>query len=214
MTNKLKIDFISDAVCPWCAVGYKRLELAISELNLQEKVEIEWQPFFLNPDMPAEGENINDYGTRKYGRTKEEGDRNKANITALGKESGFTFNFSDDSRVVNTTDAHTLLDYVKGTQKQTELKVRLFEAFFTEQKDISDRRVLAQALESVGIEVPRLNELLDNQKIQNRIAAEAAHWHNLGITSVPTMIFNNQIAVNGSRSTESYKQILAELIKN
>jgi len=208
MTNKIKIDFVSDAVCPWCAIGYTRLNQAISELNLHDEVEIEWQPFFLNPDMPLEGENIYDYGTRKYGRTKEEGDLNRAHITQLGKEAGFTFNFTDETRVVNTRDAHTLLDYLHGTAKQTEFKARLFEAYFTEQKDISSRKVLEQELNALGIVIPNLSMVLADQGIQERIARKASHWNTIGISSVPTMIFNNITVINGSQSVDSYKQIL------
>jgi len=210
MTKKIKVDFVSDAVCPWCAIGYARLKQAISELDLQDEVEIEWQPFFLNPDMPLEGENIYDYGTRKYGRTKKEGDLNRVNITELGRAVGFTFSFSDESRVVNTRDAHTLLDYLKGLNKQTEFKVRLFEEFFTEQKDISDRKVLEQALKDIGVIIPNLLQVLDDQATQERIATKASHWINLGISTVPTMIFNNETVVNGSRSVETYKQLLTE----
>jgi len=208
MNKKVKIDFVSDAVCPWCAIGYTRLNQAISELKLQDEIEIEWQPFFLNPDMPLEGENIYDYGTRKYGRTKKEGDLNRANITQLGKEAGFTFNFTDETRVVNTRDAHTLLDYLHGTVKQTEFKARLFEAYFTEKKDISNRKVLKQELNDLGIVIPNLSMVLDDQVAQERIANKATNWITLGISTVPTMIINNEIVINGSRSVESYKQIL------
>ncbi|BED91221.1 MULTISPECIES: DsbA family oxidoreductase [unclassified Pseudoalteromonas] len=214
MNKQIKIDFVSDAVCPWCAIGYTRLKQAIAELNLQEEVHIEWQPFFLNPEMPLEGENIYDYGTRKYGRTKQEGDFNRANITQLGNEAGFTFNFTDNSRVVNTRDAHTLLDFLKGTKEQTELKEKLFNAFFTEQKDISDRKVLEHLLRDTGVKVPNISKILDDQDTQNRIANKVSHWHSLGITVVPTMIFNNELVVNGSRTIEAYKQILTELVSS
>lgn len=212
MTKTLKIDFVSDAVCPWCAIAYTQLKQAISELALEDKVSIEWHPFFLNPDMPLEGENINDYGTRKYGRTKQESDLNRNNITRLGKEAGFTFNFTDASRVVNTRDAHTLLDYLQGSEKQTEFKASLFESYFTEQKDISNRNVLEQALKNIGVVIPDLSKVLDNQETQDRIASKASHWGALGVSTVPTMIINNDTIVNGCRSAESYKQILAELI--
>ncbi len=212
MIEKVKINFISDAVCPWCAIGYTRLQQAITELGLQDDIEIEWQPFFLNPDMPSEGENIYDYGTRKYGRTKQEGDLNRANITQLGNEAGFTFNFTDETRVVNTRDAHTLLDYLHGSAKQTEFKARLFTAYFTEQKDISSRTVLAEELNSLGIVIPNLSEVLDNQAAQERISNKASHWTAIGISAVPTLIFNDDLVVNGSRSVESYKQILQNTI--
>lgn len=212
MTKKIKIDFVSDAVCPWCAIGYTRLKQAISELDLQDKVTIAWQPFFLNPDIAPEGENIYDYGTRKYGRTKQDGDLNRTNITKLGQEAGFTFNFTDKSRVVNTRDAHTLLDYVKGTDKQTKLKEGLFNTFFTEQKDISDRNVLAQLTQKVGLSVTNLSEVLDNPKTQHRISEKVSNWHTLGIPVVPTLIFNNDIVINGSRTVETYKQMLTEFV--
>jgi len=212
VNKKIEIDFVSDAVCPWCAIGFTRLKQAAIELDLQDEIGIEWQPFFLNPGMPLEGENIYDYGTRKYGRTKEEGDKNRANIIQLGKEAGFTFNFTDESRVVNTRDAHTLLDFLKGSVEQTAFKTKLFEAFFTEQKDISNRNVLEQELNKIGVVIPNLSKVLDNQETQNRIANKASHWINLGISVVPTMIINNDIIVSGSRSVESYKQILADLI--
>jgi len=212
MTKKVKIEFISDAVCPWCAIGYTRLRQAISELELQDKVDIAWQPFFLNPGMPLEGENIYDYGTRKYGRTKQQGDQNRANITQLGKEAGFTFNFTNESRVVNTRDAHTLLDHLRGMNKQTEFKARLFEAFFTEQKDISNRTVLEQEIKNIGVTIHNLSEVLDNKATQERIANKVSHWATLGISSVPTMILNDEVLVSGSRSVEAYKQILAKLV--
>ena len=212
MTKKLKIAFISDVVCPWCAIAHARLKQAISESGLQDEVDIEWQPFFLNPDMPLEGENIYDYGTRKYGRTKQEGDLNRANITQFGKEAGFTFNFTDESRVVNSRDAHTLLDYLKGSNKQTEFMERLFKAYFTKQKDISDRKLLEQEFEDIGVVIPNLSNVLDNKATQERIASKASHWITLGISTVPTMIFNNETLINGSRSVEAYKQILTEHI--
>jgi len=212
MTKKVKIDFVSDAVCPWCAIGYTRLKQAITELDLRDEIVIEWQPFFLNPDMPLEGENIHDYGTRKYGRTKQESDINRANITQLGKEAGFTFNFTDESRVVNTRDVHTLLDYLHGSAKQTEFKARLFNAYFTEQKDISSRIVLEQELKCLGVVIHNLSEVLDNQATQYRIATKASQWISLGISTVPTMILNNEIVINGSRSVESYKQMLQHSI--
>lgn len=214
MNKQIKIDFVSDTVCPWCAIGYTRLKQAISELNLQEEVHIDWRPFFLNPEMPLEGENIYDYGTRKYGRTKQEGDLNRANITQLGNEAGFTFNFTDKSRVVNTRDAHTLLDFLRGSKEQTEFKERLFKAFFTEQKDISNRKVLEQLLRDTGVKVANISNILDDQVTQERITTNASHWHSLGITVVPTLIFNNEIVVNGSRTVEAYKQILTELISS
>ncbi len=211
--NKIKIDFVSDVVCPWCAIGYKRLERAIAETGLQDQVDIEWHPFFLNPDMSDEGENNNDYGARKYQRTAEQSQQNRERITELAKEAGFNFNLDDNSRVFNTRNAHTLLEYAKKSGKQTKLKTRLFEAFFTEQKDISDKTVLEHEMQAVGLNTDNLEDVFNDQEIQEHIDAEVAQWQKLGISSVPTMIFNKKLAVNGSQTVEGYKQILTEALE-
>ncbi len=211
--NKIKIDFVSDVVCPWCAIGYKRLERAIAETGLQNKVDIEWHPFFLNPDMPDEGENNNHYGARKYQRTPEQSQQNRERITELAKEAGFDFNLDDNTRIFNTRNAHTLLEYAKNSGKQTKLKTRLFEAFFTEQKNISDKAVLEHEMQAVGLNTDNLADVFNDQEIQKHIDAEVAQWQKLGISSVPTMIFNEKLAVNGSQTVEGYKQILTEALE-
>ena len=211
--ERIKIDFVSDVVCPWCAIGYKRLERAIAETGLQDKVDIVWHPFFLNPDMPEEGENNEHYGARKYQRTAEESRLNRQRITELAREAGFDFNLDENTRVFNTRNAHTLLEYAKNTGKQTELKARLFEAFFTEQKNISDKAVLEKELQAIGLDTQNLEDVFNDPQIQKHIDAEVAQWQKLGISSVPTMIVNEKTAVNGSQSVEGYKQMLTDTLE-
>lgn len=134
MSSKIKLDIISDVVCPWCIIGYKRLEKAINKMEIQNQVEISWQAFELNPNMPPEGEDILDHVKRKYGSTPEQWRSSQENIMKLGEEVNFTFNFNDGKRIVNTRDAHILLAYAKESDKQTQLKMRLFEAYFSEGK--------------------------------------------------------------------------------
>ena len=122
MKEKLKIDIVSDVVCPWCTIGYKRLEKAIVELGLQDEIEIEWQAFELNPNMPAEGQNVIEHITEKYGSTLAQQEESQQRMTEIGKELGFTFDYYDEMRMANTFDAHVLLDYAKKFDKQTELK--------------------------------------------------------------------------------------------
>jgi len=105
-------------------------------------------------------------------------------------------------------------DYLSGSNKQTEFKARLFEAFFTEQKDISNRMLLEKELTNIGVTIPNLSSVLDNKTTQIRIANKASHWITLGISSVPTLIFNSGTVVSGSRSVETYKQMLTELISS
>ena len=173
MAEKIKIDFVSDVVCPWCIIGYKRLEQAISEMGIQDKVEIEWQPFELNPNVPAEGEDRQEYRIRKYGISAADGAVAEAQMTERGAELGFKFDYYDGMRVVNTGDAHILLDYAKEFGKQTELKMRLFVAFFSERKDVSDRKILSQEFQTVGLNAEEISDKLPEELsggMQRRVA--------------------------------------------
>lgn len=212
MSDKIKLDIVSDVVCPWCIVGYRSLQQAISELDIADKVEIEWQPFELNPDMPAEGEELRAHVARKYGSSREDSDQARANIAARGAELGFEFNFGDNMHIVNTFDAHILLDYAKQFDKQTELKLRLFSAYFTEHKDVSDRAILADELAAVGLQVDEAMALLDNPEVRTRINMEKSQWTTAGISSVPTVVFNRTSALNGAHPVETYKQVLSDLL--
>lgn len=212
MTTKIKLDIISDVVCPWCIVGFKHLEAAINELGLRDQVDIEWQPFELNPTLPPEGENLREHSARKYGTTPEGSIRARANITQQGAEHGFVFDYFEQMKMVNTLDVHVLLEYAKQVGKQTELKMRLFSAFFTEHKDISDRSILAQELSAVGIDAKEALSLLDNSAVAEQVRAKEAHWQQLGISGVPTVIFNQSSALTGAHPVEAYKQVLTDLI--
>ncbi|UCX06467.1 DsbA family oxidoreductase [Shewanella glacialimarina] len=212
MADKIKIDIISDVVCPWCIVGYEGLKQAINELGIEDKVDIEWQPFELNPDMPTEGEELRAHVARKYGSSRAASDRARINIAARGAEFGFKFNYADDMKMVNTFDAHILLNYAKGFGKQTELKIRLFNAFFSEHKDVSDRAVLANELIAVGLNPKEALPLLDNAEARAHITADKNRWLSAGINSVPTVVFNRTSALNGAHPVESYKQVLSELL--
>jgi predicted DsbA family dithiol-disulfide isomerase len=212
MTQKLKIDIVSDVVCPWCTIGFKRLEKAIKELGIEDQIDIEWQPFELNPNMPAEGQNVNEHITEKYGSTPEQQKASKENMMEVGAELGFTFDYFDDMRMVNTFDAHILLEYAKAFNKQTELKMRLTTSFFSERKDVSKRDILKKALLEVGLNAEEGIAKLDNEEARNEITSKQNYWKNLGVNSVPTIVFNRKSAVTGAQPVDTFKQILSELI--
>jgi predicted DsbA family dithiol-disulfide isomerase len=212
MKEKIKIDIVSDVVCPWCTIGYKRLEKAIIELGIQDQVEIEWQPFELNPNMPAEGQNVTEHLTEKYGSTLEQQKESKQNMTNVGKELDFTFDYFDEMRMVNTFEAHILLEYAKEFKKQTELKMCLTTAFFSERKDVSTRDILKQALQTVGLNSEEGLAKLDNYEARKEIRTKQNYWKNLGVTSVPTIIFNRKSGVTGAQPIATFKQLLSELI--
>jgi predicted DsbA family dithiol-disulfide isomerase len=214
MTEKLKIDIVSDVVCPWCTIGYKRLEKAITDLDIQDQVDIEWQPFELNPNMPAGGQNVQEHIAEKYGATLEQQKESQEHMANAGAELGFTFDYFDDMRMANTFDAHVLLEYAKDFGKQTELKMRLTKAFFSERKDVSKKDVLKEALLDVGLNAEEALATLDNEEAHKEVRTKQDYWKNLGVNSVPTIVFNNKSAVTGAQPVDVFKQILSEAIKD
>ena len=212
MTDKIKIDIVSDIVCPWCAVGYKRLEQALKELGFEDKVTIEWKPFELNPTMVSEGENVKEHLIKKYRLSTKQAQDFEDSIVKNGKELGFKFDYFEDMRIFNTFDAHVLLDFAKEFDKQKELKIRLMEAYFSERKDISNREVLLQEVEKVGLNINKASQILDDKEVREQIQVEEKQILARGINSVPTMIFNGGQAMNGAYPVETYKQVLSELV--
>jgi len=212
MKKKLKIDIVSDVVCPWCTIGYKRLEKAIAELGVEDQIEIEWQPFELNPNMPAEGQNVMEHITEKYGSTLTQQKESQQHMTQIGQELGFTFDYFDEMRMINTFEAHILLDYAKQFGKQTELKMRLTKAFFSERKDVSDRNVLKEALLDVGLNAEEGLIKLESEEARYEVRSQQGYWQNLGVSSVPTVVFNRKSAVTGAQPVDTFKQVLSELI--
>jgi len=212
MKEKLKIDIVSDVVCPWCTIGYKRLEKAISELGIENQIDIEWQPFELNPNMPAEGQNVIEHITEKYGATLEQQKASQQHMKAAGEELGFKFDYFDDMRMVNTFDAHILLEYAKDFNKQTELKMQLTKAFFSDRKDVSKKEILKEALLEVGLNAEDALAKLDNEEARLDIRNKQNYWKSLGVNSVPTIVFNRKSAVTGAQPVDTFKQVLSELI--
>jgi len=212
MTKKLKIDIVSDVVCPWCTVGYKHLDKAIKELGVQDKVEIEWQPFELNPYMPEDGQDLTEHINEKYGSTDQQQEMSRQRLVDAGAKVDFDFNFYEGMRIVNTFDAHILLEYAKKYGKQTELKMRLTTAYFSEQKDVSKTDILKQALTDVGLNADEGIALLENDDARSAIKGKKEYWRKMGINSVPTIVFNRTDGVTGAQPIDTFKKILQDFI--
>jgi predicted DsbA family dithiol-disulfide isomerase len=213
MSKQLKIDLVSDVVCPWCIIGYKRMEQAIKELGVEEQVTVEWQPFELNPNMPKEGQLVHEHISEKYGASIEDQKESQDRMTKFGAELGFTFNYHDAMRMVNTRDAHIVLEYANGKNKQTELNLKLVSLFFSEGKDISDKTVLLNAVESIGLDKIEAEHHLKDASYKNAVVAKEMKWQNLGVSSVPTMVFNHKSALSGAQPVSVYKDVLKELLE-
>ncbi|BAO56227.1 DsbA family oxidoreductase [Nonlabens marinus] len=213
MKEKLKIDIVSDVVCPWCTIGYKRLEKAINELGIEDQIEIEWQPFQLNPNMPAEGQNLQEHIVEKYGSSLEQYRQMQEQMTAAGDSVDFVFDYYEEQRMANTFDSHILLEYAKEFNKQTELKMRLTTAFFSERQDVSKREVLKQALLDVGLNAEEGMARLNNEEARKAITTQENYWKELGVNSVPTIIFDRKSAVTGAQPVDVFKQVLTQILK-
>lgn len=210
MTQPLRIDFVSDIACPWCAIGLSSLQQALSRLGQAVDAQIVIHPFELNPQMRPEGEAIVDYLGKKYGRTPEEIAETQAMIRERGASVGFTF--GPRNRVYNTFDAHRLLHWAGIEGKQLPLKLALMQAYHSDGKDPSNRDVLVEAAQTVGLDADRARDVLDSGRYADEVRAEERDFQALGIQSVPSIIFNRRYLVTGGQPVEAFEQAIKEVL--
>ncbi|MDP1913031.1 DsbA family oxidoreductase [Brevundimonas sp.] len=213
MTRTLHIDFVSDIVCPWCVVGLGGLETALATLKGEGiEAEIHFQPFELNPQMPAEGENIVDHIGRKYGSTPEQSAANRAMITQRAAEAwpGFEMRMGEDSRIWNTFDAHRLLHWAGtlGMAEQRALKAALFTAHFTDGKVMTDAGVLADAAAAAGLDRATAVEVLADDLHAAEVRAVEALWVSRGITGVPAVVVEGKWLISGGQPAGVFEEAL------
>ncbi|GAD01184.1 DsbA family oxidoreductase [Agarivorans albus] len=206
----LRIDIVSDVVCPWCIVGYLRLQQALSQVDESIRPHIEWHPFELNPNMPSEGQNLREHIQEKYGSTLEQSEAVREQLKNFGDELGFNFKFSPDSRIYNTFEAHQLLHWAQPYGKQTELKLALFDAYFSQAKDPSDRNTLLDVVESIGLGRDLAERVLVDEMYVEAVRDSQQQWQNQNIRAVPALIFNNRYLLSGAQPVETLLQVINE----
>jgi predicted DsbA family dithiol-disulfide isomerase len=211
MSAPVKLDFISDVVCPWCALGVTALEQAIANLAGEVPVELTFKPFELNPDMPAEGEHAVRHMMRKYGRSAEEVAAGKQMLMTRGQAIGFQFDLEKRSHFYNTFDAHRLLLWALQEGRQLELKRALLRAYFSDGQNPSDRETLVRLAADAGLEADRAREVLASGEFADEVRELEDFYRARGINSVPAMILNGRHLVSGSQSVEYYEQMLREI---
>lgn len=204
----IRIDIISDVVCPWCVVGYKQLEHALEASRAAATAEVRWHAFELNPQLPAEGENLREHLARKAGITPEQSAEARARLTELGSELGFRFNFFDDMRVSNTFKAHQLLYWAQESGRQTALKLALFEAYFSHGADLNDGAVLLDAVARSGLPEAEAALVLEDARHASAVREEQIRWREQQLTSVPAFIFDSRYAVMGAQGIEAFTRVL------
>lgn len=207
----LRIDIVSDVVCPWCIIGYRQLAEALKQTNTEH--EIHWHPFELNPNMPSAGQNLREHIMKKYGSSKEESDASRLRMTQAGNEVGFEFHFNDDTRMHNTFNLHQLLYWAgqQGQKPMHDLKQALFSAHFTHGRNLSDKTVLADIAAEVGLDRSEALAVLEDKHFAKEVRAEERHWQQQGIQSVPAIIFNERYLVSGAQGVDNYVGILEQL---
>lgn len=213
MTSPVTIDFISDVVCPWCALGATALEQAIENVAGDISVELTYKPFELNPDMPAEGEQAVEHLMRKYGRTAADVAAGKAMQIARGEAIGFKFDLEKRTHFYNTFDAHRLLMWALQEGRQVELKKVLLQAYFSEGQNPSDQSTLVRLATEAGLDGARAQEVLASGAFAEEVRELEAYYRQRGINSVPAMVLNGRHLVSGSQSVEYYEQMLRQMAK-
>lgn len=211
MTTPLRIDIVSDVMCPWCIIGYRQLARALEATGIAH--DIHWQPFELNPDIPPEGQNLREHVAEKYGSTPEQSAQSRQQMTGLGADLGFVFRFAADLRMHNTFNTHQLLHWADMQGRKHDLKMALFTAHFTDGRNLSDIAVLAEVAAEIGLDPVEALAVLKDQRFAAEVRQNQNFWARQGIRGVPAMIFDRKHLVTGAQGVENYTNILAQLAR-
>ena len=214
MTTILKIDFVSDIACPWCAVGLGALEGALQRLASEVTAELHFQPFELNPDMPAGGQDIGEHLTEKYGSTPEQQEQIRAMIRQRGAEVGFSFHPGGRGRVYNTLDAHRLLHWaglLGADGPQYALKKALLEAYQGRAECVESHEVLLAAVAAAGMDVAQARAILESDQYADDVRAVERYYQGAGIHSVPAIIINDRHLISGGQPVEVFEKALRHI---
>ena len=212
MSKPLRIDFVSDVSCPWCAVGLASLQAAMARVP-EVTVDLHFQPFELNPNMPAEGQNSMAHIAAKYSIGFDEVTRNREHIRERGAELGFKFNMDQESRVYNTFDAHRLLHWAGtvGASLQLTLKRNLLSAYFSDNEDVSDCETLIRIASESGLDPVMAAQVVDSDRYAADVRTSEAYFRDHGIASVPAIIIDNQHLISGGQPPDVFERALREL---
>ena len=214
MPTPLKIDFVSDVVCPWCAVGLYGLTRALDRLKDEGvTAALHFQPFELNPQMAPEGENIVEHIARKYGSTPEQSAENRAMIRERAAAAGFEMNMGEDSRIWNTHHAHRLLHWAGEVDAgaQRRLKEALLGAHFTDGRALNDAEVLANAAAHAGLDEEEARAVLGSDRYAREVREAEELWRSRGINSVPAVVINDKYLISGGQPAEAFEQALRQI---
>jgi predicted DsbA family dithiol-disulfide isomerase len=209
----LKIDIVSDVVCPWCYIGKKRIEDALAQVT-DVPVEVHWRPFFLNSWVPREGISRDEYLTAKFG-SPEAYKGIAGRVVAAAGEEGLSYHPELVKRQPNTIDCHRLIHWAEASGKAAEMKQRLMELYFRDGGDLTDVNTLVQAAADVGLDADDVRRRLGTEEDVDLISGQAQEASDKGISAVPTFVFAQKYAVSGAQAAEllarAIRQVSAEV---
>ena len=214
MTTSLKIDFVSDVSCPWCAVGLGALEEALGKLQGEVSADLHFQPFELNPKMGSQGQDIGEHLTQKYGSTAAQQVQIRETIRERGAEVGFDFNPEGRGRIWNTFDAHRLLHWAEhegAPGQQHALKKALLAACHTRSEAMGDHAVLLACVREVGLDEARAGAILASDEFAQAVREREGFYTSVGIHSVPAVIINDRHLISGGQPAAVFEQALRQI---
>ncbi len=210
---RLRIDFVSDVACPWCAIGLASLQEALARLDGAVHADIHLQPFELNPQLPLAGEDANEHLMHKYGMGEEQLEVNRSAIRERAAALGFAFNMRKGSRIYNTFDAHRLLHWagLENRDRALALKQALLRAYFTDGKNVAERGILVGIAEDAGLHADAARRVLESGQYTDEVRAQERQFQQAGIHSVPATIVNSEYLISGGQPPEVFERALREI---
>jgi predicted DsbA family dithiol-disulfide isomerase len=208
---KIRIDIVSDVVCPWCVIGYKQLQEALSRLEGEVEAEIHWHPFELNPMMPPEGQELREHMGQKYGTNRQQSDAARERLAKAGNALGFSFNFYEGQRIYNTFLAHQLLKWAEQQGKESELELALFESYFSQQENVGEEKVLAEVASRVGLDQAEAAAVLEDGRYAAEVREHQRFWLSKGIQAVPSFILARRYLIPGAQDPDVFVAALEKL---
>ena len=209
----ISVDIVSDIVCPWCWVGVKLFEKAAKQSR--KNISLSWRPYMLDPAVPEGGVPYPEYMKQKFGTgPSDRFKKMRTHLEKIGPTLGINFKFDDIPMRPNTLNAHRLLKWAQGQDKGDAASQALFQAFFTDLKDVGDKEVLTEVGKKIGLDDQVISDLLSQEDDKNAVREEILFFRNLGVNAVPTFIYNGQFAVQGAQSVEAHLKAIEKAVQN
>ena len=210
--KSIRIDIVSDVVCPWCIIGFKQLQRALGELGDEVEADLHWHPFELNPQMPPEGQDVREHLAQKYGTTTAQSHAARTRLTQIAESLGFEFRYSDAMRICNTFRAHQLIHWAGEQGKQTDVELSLFESYFSREENVDDLDVLVAAAGRAGLDEELARAVMTDGRYADGVREEQRFWLSKGIHAVPSFILDGRYLIPGAQDPDVFVAALRRLV--